>query len=133
VRIRTIGGNAVIVPNSKFVGQNISSYDYPVSAFYTSIQVGVAYDTDLDKAEYIAMQAGEKVIKDENIKEMDNNPIIRFNELADSSINFSLILKIDKVQDEGRVKHALIKEVVKQFKAAGIEIPFPQRVVEIKK
>ena len=133
VRIRTIGGNTVIVPNSKFVGQNISSYDYPVSAFYTSIQVGVAYDTDLDKAEYVAIQAAEKVIKDEEIKEFENNPIVRFKELADSSINFSIIIKVDRVQDEGRVKHALIKEVVKQFKENNIEIPFPQITIHREK
>jgi len=133
VRIRTLGGNTVIVPNSVFVGQKISSYDYPVSSFYTSIKVGVAYDTDLEKAEYVAMQAAEKVIKDEGIKEVDNNPIVRFKELADSSIDFIVIVQVDKVRDEGRIKHALIKEIVKKFKENNIEIPFPQRVVEIKK
>jgi len=133
VRIRTLGGNTVIVPNSVFVGQKISSYDYPVSSFYTSIKIGVAYDTDLEKAEYVAMQAAEKVINDEGIKEVDNNPIVRFKELADSSINFIVIVQVDKVRDEGRIKHALIKEIVKQFKENNIEIPFPQRVVEIKK
>ena len=64
---------------------------------------------------------------------MDNNPIVRFKELGDSSINFIIIVKVDKVQDEGRIKHALIKEVVKQFKEHNIEIPFPQMVVEMKK
>ncbi len=129
VRIRTIAGNTVIVPNSVFVGQKISSYDYPEKSFFTSITVGVSYDTDLDKAEYIATQAAEKVIKDQGISIQENNPIIRYKELAASSINFSLIVKVDNVQSEGKVKHALIKEVVKQFKAQNIEIPFPQMVI----
>ncbi|MEA3398614.1 MAG: mechanosensitive ion channel family protein [Patescibacteria group bacterium] len=133
VRIRTITGNTVIVPNAVFVGQKISSYDYPVTAFFTSISVGVAYDTDLEKAEYVASQAAEKVINSEGIREKKNNPIIRYTELADSSINFLVIIKVDKVLDEGRVKHSLIKEIVKQFKENGIEIPFPQRVVEMKR
>ena len=133
VRIRTIGGNTVIVPNSKFVGQNISSYDYPVSNFYTSIRVGVSYDTDLDQAEYVAIQAAEKVLKDEKIIEKDNNPIVRYKQFADSAIEFIIIVKVDKVQDEGRVQHALIKEIHKQFQINKIEIPFPQTVVEIKK
>lgn len=133
VRIRTIGGNTVIVPNSVFVGQKIASYDYPVKSFYTSIPVGVSYDTDLEKAEYVAMQAAEKVIKDEAIVEQENNPIVRFKEFGDSSINFIVIVKVDSVQDEGRVKHALVKEIAKQFREHDIEIPFPQRVVEMKK
>jgi len=129
VRIRTIGGNTVIVPNSKFVSQNISSYDYPVRSFYTSIGVGVAYGTDLEKAEYVAMQAAEKVLKDEEVTEQDNNPIVRYKEFGESSIDFIVIVKVDTVQDEGRVKHALVKQIAKDFEAANIEIPFPQRVV----
>ena len=123
VRIRTIGGNTVIVPNNKFVGQNISSYDYPTKSFYTSVRVGVAYDTDLEKAEYVALQSAEE------IKDADNNPIIRFKEFNDSSIDFIVILRVDEVRDEGRVKHALIKQIKKDFEEAGIEIPFPQRVI----
>ncbi len=127
--IRTTGGNTIIVPNSVFVGEKIASYDFPVKSFYTSISVGVSYDTDLEKAEYVAMQAGEKVIKDENVKVQINNPIIRYNELAASSINFNIIIQVDEVKDESRIKHALIKEVVKQFKEHNIEIPFPQMVI----
>ena len=129
VRIKTIGNNTMIVPNSVFIGQKISSYDYPDPSFFTSIRVGVAYDTDLDKAEYVALQSAEKVLKDENIKEVENNPIVRFKQFADSAIEFIIIVKIDKVQNEGRVQHALIKEISKQFKEHNIEIPFPQRVV----
>ena len=132
VRIRTIGGNTVIVPNSKFVGQNISSYDYPTKSFFTSIRVGVSYDTDLEKAEYVALQSAEKVIKDEEIKDKVDNPIVRWKEFADSAIEFIVIVKVDKVQDEGRVQHALIKQIKLDFDEAGIEIPFPQRVIHKK-
>lgn len=129
VRIRTIGGNTVIVPNSIFVGQKISSYDYPESPFFTSINVGVAYDTDLEYVEKVAIRVTENVIKLEKIKVENNNPIVRFKELADSSINFRIILKVDDVRDESRVKHTLIKEIVKEFNKENIEIPFPQRVI----
>ena len=129
VRIRTIGGNAVIVPNAVFVGQQISSYDYPVSSFYTSVRLGVSYDTDLEKAEYIALQAAEKVIKDEGVTEQNNNPTVRYKLFGTSAIEFIIILKIDKVKNESRIKHALIKELHKQFRENNIEIPFPQMVI----
>lgn len=129
VRIRTIGGNTIIVPNATFVGQKISSYDYPASPMTTSIAVGVSYDSDLDKVEYIAKQAGEAVIQEEGINVEDNNPIIRYTELADSSINFAIYIKIDNVVDEGRVKHSLIKKIVSEFRKEEIEIPYPHRVV----
>ncbi len=129
VRIRTSRGNTIIVPNNVFANEKIASYDYPEKHFSTSIAVGVSYDTDLDKAEYIATQAAEKVLKDEKVSITENNPVIRYNLLDASSINFGIYLKVDRVQDEGRVKHALIKEIVKQFKENNIEIPFPQMVI----
>jgi small-conductance mechanosensitive channel len=129
VHIKTVTGNTVIVPNSVFVGEKISSYDFPQKSFKTSIAVGVAYDTDLERAEYIALQAGEKVIRDEGISVQINNPTVRYNLLGPSTIDFKISLQIDRVQDEGRIKHALIKEIVKQFKENNIEIPFPQMVI----
>ncbi len=129
VRIRTNSGNSVIVPNNKFVGQNISSYDYPESIFYTSVGVGVSYDSDLEKVEEVAIRVAKNVLSQTKIEIGDNEPIVRFKELADSSINLIVIVKVGKVQDEGRVKHALIKEIVKEFRKEKIEIPFPQRVV----
>lgn len=129
VRIRTITGNTVIVPNAVFVGQQISSYDYPVSSFFTSVRLGVSYNTDLEKAEYVALQAAEKIIKEEGIKEQENSPVLRYKVFGNSSIDFELIIKIDAVTDESRVQHALIKEIHKQFRESGIEIPFPQVVV----
>ncbi len=129
VRIRTISGNAVIIPNSVFVGQKIASYDYSDKSFFTSIQVGVAYDSNLEKVEQTAAGAAKNVIKTEKIKAEGNEPIIRFKELADSSINFVILIKVDQVKDEGRIKHALIKEIIKEFRKENIEIPFPQRVI----
>lgn len=129
VRIRTIGGNTVIIPNSTFVGQKISSYDYPDSPFFTSISVGVSYDADLDHVEAVATKAAENVIKSENLKAQNNNPIIRFKALSESSIDFIIIIKVDSVLDEGKIKHALIKEIIKEFRKENIKIPYPQRVV----
>jgi small-conductance mechanosensitive channel len=131
VRIREIGGNTVIVPNSLFVNQRISSYDYPESPFSTWIDVGVAYDSNLDKVEKIAIRAANNVIKNEQINLEENEPIVRFTALAESSINFILIIKVDEVQNEGKIKHELIKEVIKEFEKEKIEIPFPHvRVVK---
>jgi len=133
VRIRTIAGNTVIVPNSKFVGQNISSYDYPEKEMTTSVAVGVAYDSDLEKVEYVAKQAGQAVIEEEGVKVKENNPTIRFQMLGPSSIDLSIYLRIENVKDEGKIKSALIKKVISEFKKAEIEIPFPQMDVVIKK
>lgn len=128
VRIRTISGNSVIVPNSVFVGQKISSYDYPVSPYSMAVPVGVAYGSDLDFVESVALRAADMVIKAEKIK-VKEEPVVRFKAFGESAIELIVIVTIDRVTDENRVKHFLIKELYKEFKKENIEIPFPQRVI----
>ncbi len=131
-RIRTIGGNTIIIPNSKFISQNIASYDYPESPFRTSVIIGVSYYSDLDLVEKVARQAANNVIAKMKIKVPNNKPMFRFHELTDSAINIKVMVKVDSVRDERRVKSALIKELVEQFHQHNIEIPYPQRVVHMR-
>ncbi|MDO8260618.1 MAG: mechanosensitive ion channel family protein [Candidatus Magasanikbacteria bacterium] len=132
VRIRTISGNTVIVPNSVFVGQKISSYDYPESPYSMEVPVGVAYGSDLDFVESVVIKAALKVVEEMKVKAKKNPPLVRYKKFADSSIEFIVIVTIDKVTDESPVKHALIKEIYREFKKENIEIPFPQRVIHQK-
>jgi len=125
VQIQTMGGNTVIIPNSTFVGQKISSYDYPNSEFSIAVHCGVAYDSDLDQVESVAKKAALHVIKKEQIQVSDNIPLIRFKELADSAINLVIIFKVDSVLHEGKIKHEFIKELIREFREAGIHIPYP--------
>ncbi len=133
VRIRTVDDNTIIVPNSVFVGQNISSYDFPESPLRSSVLVGVAYDSDLELVEKVAIQTAQKVLNDEKVEIKEYQPRVRFREFGPSSINLSVLFKVDQATDEGRIKHSLIKEIKKSFEENNIEIPFPQIVVSQKK
>jgi small-conductance mechanosensitive channel len=60
-------------------------------------------------------------------------PAVRFTEYADSSINFVLLFWIDvRKTARRRVKSALYFNIFDQFKKAGIEIPFPQRDINLR-
>jgi small-conductance mechanosensitive channel len=83
--------------------------------------VGVAYDTDLNKAIRVAtdlMKSHEKVLP-------SPEPVTVVTELADSSVNLSL-RAWTKTDDLWGVKWDLTREIVGAFRDAGIEIPFPQ-------
>lgn len=129
VRIRTRSGNTVIVPNSVFINEKISSYDYPESPYYIQLRVGVAYDSDLELVEKVAAASTERIMHDLDISRDDNKPRVRFREFADSSINLDIRFKIGRARDEGRIKHFLIKQIMEDFGKNNIEIPFPQRVI----
>ena len=62
---------------------------------------------------------------------VDFEPFIRYHTFGDSSINFSVILRVKEFTDRFLVTHEFIKLLHRRYAEAGIEIPFPQRVVHL--
>jgi len=69
------------------------------------------------------MEALERLI--DEVREW--NPILRYREFGDSSINFIVILRAITVDAVFLLKHEFIKRVKRRYDEEGIEIPFPQR------
>ncbi len=88
--------------------------------------VGVAYDSDLDKVEEVLTQVGERLYK-ENPDAIFLEPPFPLGpeELGDSAIAFRLVAKVrpGKQWDAQRIMRRRIKEALDE---AGIVIPFPQ-------
>jgi small-conductance mechanosensitive channel len=56
-------------------------------------------------------------------------PFIRYHTFADSSINFTVILRAKEFVDQYLVKHEFIKRLHVRFSQEGIVIPFPIRTI----
>ncbi|HEY9445963.1 MAG TPA: mechanosensitive ion channel family protein, partial [Burkholderiales bacterium] len=60
-------------------------------------------------------------------------PRVAVKELADSGINLELGVWIDDPEDGiGNVRSDLYFELLRRFRAAGVEIPYPQREVRMR-
>jgi small-conductance mechanosensitive channel len=94
-----------------------------------SLPCSVAYGLDLELVERVAIEVAKAVITKTAGADTTFEPIVRFGAFADSSINFNLILRVNRYVDSGMVKHQLIKEIHARFIKDGIEMPFPQRVI----
>ncbi len=132
-KIRTLGKNLIIIPNAKLSESVIKNYDSPVQHVSVAVEVGVAYNSDLEKVEKATIKAAKRVIEkneSESIKTVE--PVVRFQQFADSSINLKVIIKAKHYAAQFKLRHELIKEIHKTFKKEGIEIPFPQQDVYIK-
>jgi small-conductance mechanosensitive channel len=90
----------------------------------------VAYSTDLEKARdlMIAAAKGHSRVARGGSEE----PKVYLREFADSGINMELSVWI-KDAEEGQLslRSDLYWAIWKAFQEAGIEIPFPQRVVHL--
>ncbi len=116
----------VLLPNKSVWGSPIVNYTRNPTRRIT-VDVGVAYGTDLDQAIKIALESVKNV---DGVLE-DPAPQVVITELADSSVNLQVRVWVKK-EDYGRVKPEVIKAIYNAFNEAGIEIPYPQLDVHIR-
>jgi small-conductance mechanosensitive channel len=123
-RVRKFDGTIMRIPNEKFFTSNIRVLtDSPVRR-HEAI-VGIAYKEDIDAA----IEILKKTISSRMPHVLQEPaPEFRIEELGDSSINI-LILVWHPKQDWGKVAPVLLKFAKNALDDAGIEIPFPQRVI----
>lgn len=121
----------VITPNNIIANNMIINLSEPDEKLKLFIDIGVAYGTDPNKVKDILLNIAKKqphVIKEP--KELE--PVVRFWEFAESSLNFKLIVWLDNVNERFAVRNDINFEIDKKFKEEHVEIPFPQRVVHMK-
>ncbi len=121
--IEIIVPNAVI-GNSKIVNETAGPYHKE----RIRLKVGVAYDSDVDKVREVLM----KLAVEEDHVCSSPEPRVRFRAFGQSSLDFELLSWIDEPVVRGQVLDALHCRVIKEFRAAGIEIPYPKRDLYIK-
>lgn len=131
-KIRTLGNNFIIVPNSTLASSILKNYDDPQTQMSVLVNCGVAYNSDLEKVEKITLKTAKKILSKVEGAVSDYEPLIRFNEFGDSSINFTVVLRVTEFVNQYLIKHEFIKELHKEFKKNKIEIPFPQMDLYIK-
>ncbi len=124
--LKTFDNTVITIPNKSIWGSPIVNYTRePIRRI--TLNIGVAYGTDLNKALNIAL---ETVKKHPRVLE-DPAPAVVVTELADSSVNLQVRAWVKK-EDFGSTKAELIKMLYEELNKANIEIPFPQLDVHIR-
>lgn len=123
-RVRKFDGTIIRVPNEKFFTANIRSLTSSPVRRAEAI-VGIAYSEKID----LATQAIENEIREFMPFVLQiPKPEFRINELADSSVNINILVWHPR-DDWSEVQPILLKHAKRALDKAGIEIPFPQRVI----
>ena len=120
--------NTIVIPNKTIAGANITNFSLPTQAINISVPVGVSYDSDLTQVERVTIETAKEVLA-----RVDNNPsanpLVRYTDFADSSINFSVILPSSLFDHQGIIKHEFIKALTDRYRAEGIDIPYPIQTI----
>ncbi|MBU4299462.1 mechanosensitive ion channel family protein, partial [Patescibacteria group bacterium] len=95
-----------------------------------NLDIGIAYNSDLEKVIEVVNRVGKEIAEDPNWKEHILKPpqFLRVNDFADSAIIIKILGETKPIMQWG-VTGELRKRLKIAFDKEGIEIPFPQRVI----
>jgi len=128
VVVRSLAGLEAIIPNESIITATVINHSLTDRKVRVGVPIQVAYSTDLDAARGIMVRAAEKiprVLKDPAPSAL----IIGF---ADSGINLEMGVWVDD-PDQGvyGLRSDLYADIWREFRKAGIEIPYPQREIRV--
>ncbi|MBC8214265.1 MAG: mechanosensitive ion channel family protein [Candidatus Marinimicrobia bacterium] len=121
--------NTIVVPNSELAIATVVNFSIPNNNLKVKVDCGVAYDSDLEKVESIALEVSVDVVNNVKGGNPDFAPVIRFHTFNNSSIDFTAVMQATDYNSQYIVKHEFVKRLKKRFDEEGIEIPFPIRTI----
>lgn len=131
VWIRTLSNNTVIVPNAKLAGSTITNYDMPDAQLAVLMDLGVAYGSNLDDVERVTIAVAKEVMQTVLGGITDFEPFIRVHTFAETSINFTVIMRGKAFVDQYLIKHEFAKRIHRRYREEGISFPVMVRTVRI--
>lgn len=138
-QIRKIGIRAVsvttrdqreyLIPNENLMINQVENWSYSSKQVRMPVNVGVSYNADMNLARELMLEAARK--SDRVLK--SPAPTVWMAEYGDSSVNFIIHCWInDPEEGVGNVRSEVLTNLWFLFKEHDIEIPFPQRDINLR-
>ena len=124
--IKTTTDNMIVVPNRNIATSVIVNYAQPYESCSMVIAIGVSYDSDLQRVETITKEVAKEILHTTNGGAAGVEPLVRYKDFGDYSINFDVVLRVNTVMDQSLVRHQFIKAIYDRYKKEGITIPVHQ-------
>ncbi|MEM3927054.1 MAG: mechanosensitive ion channel family protein [Desulfurococcaceae archaeon] len=122
-RIRLFSGEILLIPNSVLFNTNIYNYSSSI-ARRIEISIGISYRSDLNKA----LEIIRNELWENPLILAEPEPVILVDTLGESSVNLKIMFWVPS-QYFLKVRSNIIGILKEKLENAGIEIPFPQRIV----
>ncbi|MEO1798607.1 MAG: mechanosensitive ion channel domain-containing protein, partial [Pseudomonadota bacterium] len=128
--LQTFDGKWIVVPNEDFIVSRVVNYSDSGSAKRYEVEFSVSYDADL---EHVCEVINDAVAGYENVLLEPERPDTEIRAFGDNGIEMAVEFWCNGLDDgPNRFTADVFMIVWKTLKAHDIEIPFPQRVVEVK-
>jgi len=132
-RITTNDNIDILVPNSEFISGRVTNWTYRSVNRRIRVPFGVAYGVDKELVKKAALEAAANVPFTLSM-EGDRAPQVWLVEFGESSVKFILAVWLTEAAARRNVavKAAYMWELDTALKKHGIEIPFPQRDLNVR-
>lgn len=122
----------ITLPNNKLVNDKIVRVSNVTDPARVNVDVGVAYGSEPKKVREAITKAIE-ASPYSLLTDQERKPIILLDSMGESALLFKVICWINDNPKRIEARDRLVEEIYLKLTKAGIEIPFQQRVITIKK
>jgi len=128
-KIKTFDNQLLIIPNSDLCNTMLSNQAFPNSRARGRINIGVAYDSDVEQVKQLLVATAAEVAD----VLIEPPPEAFFVTFGDSALNMSLFFWVEEYSTLFATTDKINSLIIKRFAEHSIEIPFPIRTVKMQK
>jgi len=126
--LRSLAGVEAIIPNDALVTTTVLNHSYTDKQVRVAVRLQVAYGTQIEPVQALL---AEIALRQPRVLR-EPGPTAHLVNFADNGIEIELGFWIaDPEQGTQNIRSDVSVEIVREFHARGIEIPFPQREVRV--
>ncbi len=132
-RLKTLDNQIVSIPNSKITSNVVVNFAQPDIKMKVRIPFSVAYGTDMSRVKQILLGIARRAETGTGWVLSDPAPSVYFLEFGESGLNGQLILWTNNYDNTWDVQDHINSRIYEVFTEEGIEIPFRQVDVWMRK
>jgi small-conductance mechanosensitive channel len=126
--VRTLDHISIIVPNSRFLSDEVINWSHgnPVSRLH--VPVGIAYGSNIEDARSALLDAAQ-----EHPRVLSTpKPQVFFKAFGDNSLNLELLVWTAEPSKHILIKSELYFSIEAKFRKYNVQVPFPQRDLHLR-
>lgn len=120
-RMKTLDNRIIVIPNADISKSRISNYSQPDPMLRYTINIGIAYGSDVERASGILLDIAAGI----DGALMDPAPLVYVDSLGDYSINLVMLVWGQNFRKNWDIPDKVYRQALKRFAAAGVVIPYP--------
>lgn len=121
-RIELGSGNTVILPNSKISSSRITNYEFPTPEVTFPVILTVRSSNDLERVERVTLEVAKHCQSSVHGAVQGFVPVVSFQDVTESGVKVSVTLRCERLADQAKLRHELLKATIQRFKKEKIEL-----------